>query len=126
MLSPDYLAHIPDAACALWQQVEEDILADIARRLAKMGEITDTALWQVKRLEQIRLFRSDVVRRLKKASGQSEALIRQLLQLACTQALQADDAAHEAAGQTVSAVNDSLALRNLLTAGAKQTNGTID
>lgn len=125
MLSPDYLAHIPDAACALWQQVEEDILADIARRLAKMGEITDTALWQVKRLEQIRLFRSDVVRRLKKASGQSEALIRQLLQLACTQALQADDAAHEAAGQTVSAVNDSLALRNLLTAGAKQTNGTM-
>ena len=125
MLSPDYLAHIPDAACALWQQVEEDILADIARRLAKMGEVTDTALWQVKRLEQIRLFRSDVVRRLKKASGQSEALIRQLLQLACTQALQADDAAHEAAGQTVSAMNDSIALRNLLTAGAKQTNGTM-
>lgn len=125
MLSPDYLAHIPDAACALWQQVEEDILADIARRLAKMGEVTDTALWQVKRLEQIRLFRSDVVRRLKKASGQSEALIRQLLQLACTQALQADDVAHEAAGQTVSAMNDSIALRNLLTAGAKQTNGTM-
>lgn len=125
MLSPDYLAHIPDAACALWQQVEEDILADIARRLAKMGEITDTALWQVKRLEQVRLFRLDVVRRLKKASGQSEALIRQLLQLACTQALQADDAAHEAAGQTVSAINDSIALRNLLTAGAKQTNGTM-
>ena len=125
MLSPDYLAHIPDVACALWQQVEEDILADIARRLAKMGEATDTALWQVKRLEQVRLFRSDVVRRLKKASGQSEALIRQLLQLACTQALQADDAAHEAAGQTVSAMNDSSALRNLLTAGAKQTNGTM-
>ena len=72
MLSPDYLAHIPDAACALWRQVEEDILADIARRLAKMGEITDTALWQVKRLEQIRLFRSDVVRRLKKAARYSQ------------------------------------------------------
>lgn len=125
MLSPDYLAHIPDAACALWQQVEEDILADIARRLAKMGEVTDTALWQVKRLEQIRLFRSGIVQRLKKASGQSEALIRQLLQLACTQALQADDVAHEATGQTVPPANDSIALRNLLTAGAKQTNGTM-
>ena len=125
MLSPDYLAHIPDAACALWQQVEEDILTDIARRLAKMGEITDTALWQVKRLEQIRLFRSDIVQRMKKASGQSETLIRQLLQLACTQALQADDAAHEAAGQNVSTMNESIALRNLLTAGAKQTNGTM-
>lgn len=125
MLSPDYLARIPDVACQLWWQVEEDILVDIARRLAKMGEITDTALWQVKRMEQIRLFRSDIVRRLKKASGQSETLIRQLLQVACVKALLEDDAVHENAGRTMPPVNNSLAMRNLLTAGAKQTNGTM-
>ncbi|MGM9594163.1 MAG: phage minor capsid protein [Candidatus Onthomonas sp.] len=125
MLSPDYLETLPDAALELWSQVEEDILSDMARRLSKMDGITDTALWQVKRLEQIRLFRTGIARELARASGQSESLIARLMVEAGTQALLEDDAIHDAAGRNVTSPNNSPALKNLLNAGAKQTNGTM-
>ena len=46
MLTPDYLDTLPDAVVELWQQVEDDILRDIARRIRKLDELdrlTDTA-----------------------------------------------------------------------------------
>ena len=56
MLAPDYLDTLPDAVVELWQQVEDDILRDIARRIGTMAELdrlTDTAAWQAWRLEQV-------------------------------------------------------------------------
>ena len=36
MLSPDYLDRLPDTLIELWQQVEDDILQDLGRRIAQM------------------------------------------------------------------------------------------
>lgn len=43
MLSPEYLAQLPEPVLELWRQVEDDILADMARRIVKMDGITETA-----------------------------------------------------------------------------------
>ena len=77
MLAPDYLDTLPDALVELFQQVEDDILRDIARRINKMGGLTSTAAWQAWRLEQTRAVYSDVVRTLAKYSGKADAEIRQ-------------------------------------------------
>ena len=42
MLAPDYLDHAPDRLVLLWQQVEDDILRDVARRIGKMDALTPT------------------------------------------------------------------------------------
>ena len=52
MLTPDYLDTLPDALVELWQQVEDDILRDIARRIAKADEVTETAAYQLWRFEE--------------------------------------------------------------------------
>ena len=52
MLTPDYLENVPAAMMRLWQQVEEDILQDVARRIGKMGDVTATANWQLWRRER--------------------------------------------------------------------------
>lgn len=39
MLAPDYLDHAPDRLVLLFQQVEDDILRDVARRISKMDTI---------------------------------------------------------------------------------------
>ena len=46
MLSPEYLDHCADGVIELYQRLDESIARDIARRLMKMGEVTDTARWQ--------------------------------------------------------------------------------
>lgn len=43
MLAPDYLDHAPDRLVLLWQQVEDDILRDVARHISKMESLTPTA-----------------------------------------------------------------------------------
>ena len=125
MLSPESLAQLPESVLELWRQVEEDILADMARRIVKMDGLTETALWQARRLEATRLFRREVVRRLAQLTGKSEALIRQLFQEAGTESLRTDDALHRLGGADPPPPNDSPALVNLLNAGAQQTNGTL-
>ncbi len=124
MLGPDDLDRLPDAAVKLWQQVEDDILRDIARRIGKMGEVTATAAWQAWRYEQVRAARKDVTALLARYSGKSRAEIRRILLAAGETALAADDAVYRAAGLSPAPAAESRTLNNLLNAGYRQTLGT--
>lgn len=124
MLTPEYLDTLPDTLVSLWQRVEDDILRDIARRVGKMDTVTETAAWQLWRLEQTRALRTDIVRLLAKYSGKSDTEIRRLLQEAGTRTLASDDALYQAMGLDPPNVNTSPALLNLLNAGYRQTRGT--
>lgn len=124
MLSPQYLEQLPEPLIALWQQVEDDILRDIARRIQKMGTLTETAAYQAWRLEQTKLLNTDIVKLISKYSGKSETAIRKMLVEAGTQTLQTEDAIHAAAGVTLPEPNKSQNLQNLLNAGYRQTTGT--
>lgn len=124
MLQPDYLDHAPDEMVQLWQQVEDDILRDVARRIGKIDGMTPTANWQLWRYEQVEAVREDVVKLLAKYSGKSEREIRRILQEACTAALEADDEIYYHYGKTPTPFEESLPLQNLLNAGYRQTSGT--
>ena len=115
MLPPSYLDQMPDAFVQLWQQVEDEILQDVARRIGKMDTVTATANWQLWRYQQTEALREDVIKLLAKYSGKSEATIRRLLLQAATEAMEREDAIY---------YQESPALNNLLDAGARQTCGT--
>ena len=124
MLGPEYLASLPEPAVKLWQQAEDDILRDIARRFKKAGAITTTAAWQAWRLEQTRAVYTDTEKKLAEYTGQSREVIRRLLIEAGTEALLADDTIHRQAGKEPPPANQSGQLLNLLNAGYRQTLGT--
>ena len=127
MLTPDQLEALPRRFVQLWQQVEDDILQDIARRIKKMDELdplTPTAIWQAWRLAKTRAVRSNTVATLARYTGKSRAEIKRLLETAGVQTLAADDAVYAAAGLDPPPVNQSPALLNLLNAGYRQTCGT--
>ena len=125
MLAPDYLDHAPDRLVLLWQQVEDDILRDVARRISKMETLTPTANWQLWRYQQTEAVRQDVIKKLARYTGKSEASIRQLMQEAATRALEAEDQIyyHYDLEPTPFAENETL--QALLTAGYQQTAGTF-
>ena len=127
MLTPDQLDALPRRFVQLWQQVEDDILQDIARRIKTLDELdplTPTAIWQAWRLAETRAVRSSAVATLAKYTGKSRAEIKRLLETAGAQTLAADDAVYAAAGLDPPPVNQSPALLNLLNAGYRQTCGT--
>lgn len=124
MLSPEYLEHLPEPLVKLWQQVEDDILRDIARRIKKMDGLTDTAAYQAYRLEQTRLLHTDIAKLISKYSGKTEDAIRNMFAEAATETLRTEDAIHAAAGVSLPAPNKSEILLNLLNAGYQQTAGS--
>lgn len=124
MLPPSYLDRMPDAFVQLWQQVEDEILQDVARRIGKMDKVTATANWQLWRYQQTEALRNDVVKLLAKYTGKSEATIRRLLLQAATEAMEREDAIYYHYGKEPQTFEESAALNNLLDAGARQTCGT--
>ena len=124
MLTPDYLENVPAPMMQLWQQVEEDILKDVARRIGKMGTLTATADWQLWRREQVRLCNREVLKILAKYTGKSTAQLRQIFQEAAAKALEEDDLLYQSAGLDPPDPNTDQALLNLLNAGYQQTAGS--
>lgn len=124
MLPPSYLDAMPDAFVQLAQQVEDEILQDVARRIGKMGTLTETADWQLWRYQQTEAVRENVVKLLAKYSGKSEATIRRLLKEAATEAMEREDAIYYHYNLEPTPLEESAALNNLLNAGARQTCGT--
>ena len=124
MLPPPYLDQMPDAFVQLWQQVEEQILQDVARRIGKMDKVTATANWQLWRYQQTEAVRNDVVKLLAKYTGKSETAIRKLLLQAATEAMEREDAIYYHYDMEPTPFEESAALNNLLDAGARQTYGT--
>ena len=115
---------MPDAFVQLAQQVEDEILQDVARRIGKMGTLTETADWQLWRYQQTEAVRENVVKLLAKYSGKSEATIRRLLKEAATEAMEREDAIYYHYNLEPTPFEESAALNNLLNAGARQTCGT--
>lgn len=125
MLAPDYLDHAPDALVALWQEVEDTILRDVARRIGKMDALTPTANWQLWRYQQTEAVRKDVVKLLARYTGKSEAEIRRLMKEAATAALEAEDEIYFNYKNEAPPLEESVPLQNLLNAGYRQTAGSF-
>ena len=125
MLAPDYLDHAPDQLVLLFQQVEDDILRDVARRISKMETLTPTANWQLWRYQQTEAVRQDVIKKLARYTGKSESAIRQLMQEAATRALEAEDRIYCHYDLEPTPFEENATLQALLNAGYAQTAGTF-
>ena len=66
MLSPRYLEGMSDEIVDIYAQLEADILQDMARRIAKLGTITESTKWQAQLLAETGALRKDVNRIIKK------------------------------------------------------------
>lgn len=125
MLAPDYLDHAPDRLVLLFQQVEDDILRDVARRISKMEALTPTANWQLWRYEQTEALRQSVVKKLARYTDKSETEIRRLMQEAATRAMEAEDEIYYHYGKEPTPFAENESLQALLNAGYQQTVGTF-
>lgn len=52
MLPPRYLDGLSDEIIEIYSQLETDILQDMARRIARLGKITDMTKWQAQMLAE--------------------------------------------------------------------------
>ncbi len=125
MLTPDYLEHCADDVIALYQKLDESIARDIARRLVRMGEITDTARWQAEQLQHAGLLYEDVIAEVAKYADAAELEVRRAFEDGGVISVDAEIAQYLQAGITVPPLRQSERAWNILQAALKKTNGAL-
>lgn len=106
MLSPRYLDGLSDEIAEIYSQLETDILQDMARRIARLGRITDMTKWQAQMLAEAGGLKKNIGRILAKYD---RAIVKQIKDT-FTEALETsakndNRIFKEATGRTVSAPN---------------------
>lgn len=106
MLSPRYLDGLSDEITEIYSRLETEILQDMARRIARLGKITDATKWQAQMLAEAGGIKQSVEKTLRKYD---KAIAREIAAL-CRDALETsakndNRIFKDATGRTVSASN---------------------
>ncbi len=125
MLTPAYLMDVPEMLVDIWAQLEQDIVGDIARRLVKTNSITASAGWQIQKLRDMRIMQEDIAREVARLSARSQKEVAQLVTQACKDGLKYDDAIYDKMGLTPTPIAASQALKDIIQAGIRKTNGLM-
>lgn len=125
MLTPDYLQHVTDDIVAIYSELEDSIIQDVARRIIKTDFATDTASWQMEKLQQAGIVYEDALKEISKITGKSEAELKRMFQDSALETLAFDDEVYKKAGLSPLPLKQSPAMLNILTAGLQKTDGIL-
>lgn len=124
MLTPEYLATASEYLVRLYDDLEDNIIRDIARRIVKTGELTDTANIQYRQLQHLGALQDDILRRVAEHAGKSDAEIRRIFGEAMNINIQSNVAPLIRNGIEVE-MNLSPQMRQILDAMVDRTAGNI-
>lgn len=131
MLTPSQLTEIPKSVVAIYSELENQIITDIARRIAKANYITASAEWQIYRAQELGKSYQQVIREVARLTAKAEKEVERLFRDSAITALQYDDAIYnEAFRQGLSDARPLPLVRSpqmvaLLQAGVTQTKGLL-
>lgn len=125
MLTPEQLAHCADDIINLYSQLEEEIVRDIARRIAKTGIMTDTGIWQAQHMQELGTLHSDVLSSVAKYCDRTESELKKLFEDAGVTATEYDNEIYRQNGLNPKSLKVSDVQMQLLEAGFKKTQGNL-
>jgi hypothetical protein len=106
MLSPRYLDGLADELTEIYSQLETDILQDMARRIERLGKVTDATKWQAQMLSEAGAMKKNIARILAKYDKKIVQQITDTVTNALETSARNDNRIFKAAtGRTVSANN---------------------
>lgn len=126
MLKPKYIERLPDNLIELYSELEQDILADMARRISTYDYYIPAAQWQRNKLVELGNFENWIIKALASRTGRTQEEIKALMEEAGMKALKFDDSIYKAAGLDVPPISVSPAMLDVLNAGIKKTNGLFE
>lgn len=125
-LSPEQLAEASRRLDKLTQSLEDSILEDICRRIAKAGAVTDTAEYQLMRLKEMGYANSFIEKSIADYMKKSEAEIRQLFFEAAQVSSDFYEKYYMQNGKAAVPLEDNEYMQQLISAGIEQTKGELN
>lgn len=125
MLTPEELGALPNSVIEIYQELEDFIIKDIARRINKAGKITDTAKWQLERATEFGMAKETIEKKIAEILNKSQKEIEKLFTEAATLSTERDAVLYEQAKLTPLHISTSEELKAYLDAAIVQTKGEL-
>lgn len=126
MLTPEQLQNLPQDLTDLYEQLSEFILRDIARRIAKGAEITDTAEYQLYRARSLGLSTDEIAAKIAEINGSSAAEVNRIIREAAAQSDEFDRKMLGADNGAAVPLEENKQLQKLISAQIKETAGKCE
>ncbi len=124
MLLPTEYEHLCDQLITLYGDLDNAIISDIVRRLVKNGEMTETAKWQAKQLQESGMLYDDILAEIASRTDATKNHIRTLFEDAGVEAVKNDNVRYREAG-LAGVVKLSPAAMQVLNAGYEKCLGEL-
>lgn len=129
MLSPQELGHLTDDIEKIWQELEDELLADMAQRIVKNDyAFPSTAAWNKRKLEEIGVEYDYIVRQLSRTLKLSEKQVKRIIGESVQAAVDTDNLIFKAAAEAGlfdSVADTSELISKFIADGVKSTNGEL-
>lgn len=125
MLSPEYLDRFSDQLLAIIDEFSVSVVADIAKRIARMGNVSETSSYQIEILQNAGMVYEDVIRRISQVTGYTEAEVRRMFEEAGVKTIENESVYYKAAGKDTIVLNQSEAMQQILSANIEKTFGDL-
>lgn len=125
MLSPDYYESCADDILKLYEQLENDVISDIIRRMMKTGKVTESAKHQAEILQNAGLLYDDILRIIARNTDATQNQVRTLFEDAGVETVSIDNKVYRENGETPVDIRQSPAMRQTLEAGYRKTLGNM-
>lgn len=109
----------------LYQQLEDDIVADMVRRMLRMGFVSETTAYQAEVLQTAGILYDDILQMIAGRTDASVAQVRVMFEDAGVQTVEIDNDTHEAAGEAPADIRQDGGMKQVLDAGYRKTLGTM-
>ena len=125
MLSPEYYEGCADDIIELYEQLEDDIISDVVRRIVKTGKVTETAKHQIEQLQESGILYDDILKTIAKNTNATSQHVKALFEDAGVETVSIDNEVYRKNGLTPVDIRQSPAMRQTLEAGYKKTLGNM-
>ena len=125
MLTPNYYEGCADDIIELYEQLEDDIISDIVRRMMKTGVVTESAKHQAEMLQNAGLLYDDILSEIAKRTDATEQQVKALFEDAGVETVKFDNEIYHQNGLTPVDIRQSPAMRQTLEAGYRKTLGNM-
>lgn len=109
----------------LYQQLEDDIVADMVRRMLKMGFVSESTAYQTEVLQSAGILYDDILQMIADRTDASVAQVRAMFEDAGVRTVEIDNETHEAAGEAPADIRQDSGMKQVLDAGYRKTLGTM-
>lgn len=109
----------------LYQQLEDDIVADMVRRMLRMGFVSETTAYQAEVLQTAGILYDDILQMIADRTDASVAQVRAMFEDAGVRTVEIDNNTHEAAGEAPADIRQDGGMKQVLDAGYRKTLGTM-